>query len=150
MSATTTTTTATTTYENISYPPTDCLVLRIVEHDIETYQVDTTMYVLYDSNYETFVVRAKREGEWTTHSYYCTGVSDLADFISTVICRKNSWSYTLYTVEHLGNNSDDITFEFLENKVSKETELCGYDGLTYKGKTLKKMLGILRNVYNYY
>lgn len=146
-----------TIYENIppppppsSFSPTDCLVLRIVERDSETYEMDATMYVLYDSNNETFVVRTKREGEWTTHSYYCNSTRDLADFISTVMCKQNLWSYTLYTVENLCDSSDDITFGYLENKVSKETELCGYDGLKYKGKTLKKMLGILRNVYNYY
>jgi hypothetical protein len=130
--------------------PTDCLVLRIDEMDVDTKKLDITMYVLYDSNNETFVVRGKRENEWITHSYYCESLKDLSSFLSTVICKQNLWSYTLYTMENLADNSDDISFGTLDRKATKETEFCGYDSLPYSRKTLRKMLNILRNVYNYY
>ena len=133
-----------------STPPTDCLVLRIDEMDIDTKKFDNTMYVLYDSNNETFVVRGKRENEWTTHSYYCDHIKELSSFLSTVICKQNLWSYTLYTMTHLPVDSDEISFGTLDGKATKETEFCGYDKLAYNRKTLRKMLNILRNVYNYY
>ena len=133
-----------------STPPTDCLVLRIDEIDVDTNKSDITMYVLYDSNNETFVIRGKRENEWTTHSYYCDDVKELSSFISTVICKQNFWSYTLYTMSNLSDNSDEISFGTLDIKATKETEFCGYDKLAYSEKTLRKMLNILRNVYNYY
>ena len=130
--------------------PTDCLVLRIDETDVDTKKLDVVTYVLYDSNNEMFVVRVKRENEWTTHSYYCDSVKQLSSFLSTVICKQNLWSYTLFTMENLSENSDDIGFGTLDVKATKETELCGYDSLPYSRRTLKKMLSILRNVYNYY
>lgn len=131
-------------------PPTDCLVLRIDEMDIDTRKLDITVYVLYDSNNETFVVRGKRSNDWTTHSYYCDGVKSLSRFLSTVICKQNFWSYTLYTMSNLPDESDEIGFDTLEEKATKDTEICGYDKLAYSSKTLRKMLNILRNVYNYY
>jgi hypothetical protein len=130
--------------------PTDCLVLRIDETDVDTTKVDIIMYVLYDSNNETFVIRGKREYEWTTHSYYCDDIKELSSFISTVICKQNLWSYTLYTVKQLPDNSDEISFDTLDTKATRENEFCGYDKLAYNKKTLRKMLNILRNVYNYY
>ena len=131
-------------------PPTDCLVLRIDEMDVDTNKLDMTMYVLYDSNNETYVLRGKRENEWTTHSYYCDDVKELSSFLSTVICKQNLWSYTPYTMDHLSDNSDEISFGTLDGKATKETGLCGYDKLVYSRKTLRRMLNILGNVYNYY
>ena len=133
-----------------STPPTDCLVLRIDEIDVDTKKYDTTMYVLYDSNNETFAIRGKRDTDWTTHSYYCDDIKELSSFLSTVICKQNLWSYTLYTITHLPDNSDDISFGMLDGKATKDAEFCGYDKLVYSRKTLRKMLNILRNVYNYY
>ena len=39
---------------------TDCLVLKIEEHDIDTTELDTTLYILYDKNESHFVIRGKR------------------------------------------------------------------------------------------
>jgi len=136
---------------NTTTPPaTDCLLLRIDETDVDSQNLDTTMYVLYDSNEETFVIRGKRENDWTTHSYYCDDVKELSHFLSTVICKENFWSYSLYTITHLPDNSDEISFGMLDEKATKDTELCGYDKLAYSRKRLRRMLNILRNVYNYY
>ena len=131
-------------------PPTDCLVLRIDEFDPPSLQPDTTLYILYDVNFETFVVRGKREGKWQTHSFYCDTVSGLADFVSTVICKSNLWSYTLYNFDNLLTDANDITFGYLDELATKDHELSGYDNLEYSKKELKKMLRILRNVYNSY
>jgi hypothetical protein len=35
--------------ESVNYP-TDCLVLRIDEFDSESHKLDTSMYILYDTN----------------------------------------------------------------------------------------------------
>lgn len=134
----------------MSNPPTDCLVLRIDEIDPPSLEPDTTLYVLYDANYETFVIRGKRSGEWQTHSFYCDTLRGMADFISTVMCKHNLWSYTLYNFDNLLLDSDDITYGSLEELSTKDRELTGYDLQDYNRKELKKMLRILRNVYNYY
>jgi len=137
------------TYPTENYP-TDCAVLRIDEFDRDTYKPDTTMYVLYDANEGMFVVRGKRPNAWETYSFYCDSLHDLKDFISTVICKDNLWSYSLYNCDNLPTDSDDITFGTLEYSVRKENEITGYDYQDYNKHTLKKMLRILRNVYNYY
>jgi len=130
--------------------PTDCLVLRIDEFDCDSYKLDTSMYILYDVNEEVYVIRGKRPGAWETYSFYCETMHDTMDFVRTVICKENLWSYTLYNCDNLALDSDDITFGELEYSVRKETEVVGYDYQNYNKKTLKRMLRILRNVYNYY
>ena len=72
------------------------------------------------------------------------------DFVRTVICKSNLWSYSLYNCSDLPLDSDDITFGTLESSVTTDNEITGYDHQDYNKKTLKRMLRILRNVYNYY
>jgi len=135
--------------ENTNYP-TDCLVLRIDEFDCDTRKLDTSMYILYDVNEDLYVIRGKRPDGWATYSFYCETLHDVKDFVSTVICKENLWSYSLYNCDNLPLDSDDITFGTLEYSVRKELEVAGYDYQQYNKKTLKRMLRILRNVYNYY
>ena len=71
-------------------------------------------------------------------------------FFFIIIFRWFLWTYNLYNCDDLHLDSDDITFGSLENSVSKENEVVGYDLQEYNKRTLKKMLRILRNVYNYY
>ena len=135
--------------ETVNYP-TDCLVLRIDEFDSTSYKLDTSMYILYDTNEEMYVIRGKRPDTWETYSFYCDTMHDTLDFVRTVICKGNLWSYTLYNFSNLSPDSDDITFGELEGHVRRENEVVGYDYQKYDKNTLKRMLRILRNVYNYY
>ena len=135
--------------QTVNYP-TDCLVLRIDEFDCDTRELDNSMYILYDTNEDLYVIRGKRPNTWTTYSFYCENMHDVKDFVNTVICKSNLWTYNLYNCDDLHLDSDDITFGSLENSVSKENEVVGYDLKEYNKKFLKKMLRILRNVYNYY
>ena len=132
---------------------TDCLVLRIDEFDCELNAIcgtlDTSLYIFYDVNKKVYVIRGKRQGD-EPYSFYCKSLDGLKEFISTVICKTNAWSYNLYNCDNLPEHSDDITFEVLGNSVGKYNEIVGYDYENYDKKTLKKMLRILRNVYNYY
>ena len=130
--------------------PTDCLVLRIDEFDSESFKLDTSMYVFYDTNEELYVIRGKRPNTWETYSFYCDTMHDTMDFVRTVICKSNLWSYSLYNCSDLPLDSDDITFGTLESSVTTDNEITGYDQQYYNKRTLKRMLRILRNVYNYY
>jgi len=130
--------------------PTDCLVLRIDEFDSESFKLDTSMYVFYDTNEELYVIRGKRPNTWETYSFYCNTMHDTMDFVRTVICKSNLWSYSLYNCSDLPLDSDDISFGTLESSVTTDNEITGYDQQYYNKKTLKRMLRILRNVYNYY
>jgi len=132
---------------------TDCLVLKIEEYDIDSKELDTTMYVLYDKKEHHFVVRGKRfskKMDSCTYSFNCEFADELADFISFVICRQNQWSYTLYNYDNLPSTSDEISYEFLNSHYSKVYELTGYDRQKYNRSEFLKKLRMLRNVFNYY
>ena len=131
---------------------TDCLVLKIQEHDIETNELDTTLYILYDKKEHQFVVRGKRFSkniDSCTYSFNCEFAHELVDFISFIICMKNKWSYTLYNYDNLPYTSDEISYDFLLKNDSRVYELAGYDCEKYKRKKLLKKLRMLRNVFNY-
>ena len=129
--------------------PTDCLVLEIREFDIDNDTLDTRMFVLYDANEDIFVVRGKRP-EHEAYSFYCDGLHDLSEFIKTVVCKSNFCSFILYNHDNLPLDSDDITFENLATILNTSNEITGFDNMKCKTKLLKRMLRILRNVYNYY
>ena len=133
---------------------TDCLVLKIEEY-IDN-ELDTTLFLLYDNNQETYLVKGKRSNvfgkpETIPYSFYCNCASELVDFISFVICKKSKISYTLYNYDDLPYDSNDIDFEYLkELDGDKEYELAGYDNQKYNKKDILKFLRMLRNVFNYY
>jgi hypothetical protein len=130
----------------------DCLVLKIVETDCDTNERDTTMFVLYDYYNDTFIIRGKRENTVRViaapYSFICHSATDLADFISFVICKNNNWSYTLYNCDNLPADSVDIDYEFLHNNTQNSYELAGYDNKKYGRNLLLKLIRMLRNVHN--
>ena len=96
---------------------TDCLVFKIVEMDVDTAEIDTTMYIIYDKTTRKYLIRGKRSDtsrfQSCTYSYECKFASDLADFIQYLICQDNTVNEILYNFDELPENSNDITFEYL-------------------------------------
>jgi hypothetical protein len=133
---------------------TDCLVLKIEEHDAVSGELDATIYVIYDKRERNYVIRGKRRVTETadacTYSFVCKDHRDLADFLSFVICKENLWTYVLYNYDNLSYDSNDITYEFLNENESNVYELTGYNNLYYSRKGLCSILRMLRNVFNYY
>jgi len=131
----------------------DCLVLKIEEYDSETYELDTTVFLLYDKKERQYVIRGKRRVTETAdscdYSFVCEFAKDLADFISFVICKENLWTYVLYNYDNLPYDSNDITYDFLTD-VSPVYELGGYDKQKYSRRKLLQNLRMLRNVFNYH
>lgn len=130
----------------------DCLVLKIVEKDSDTDEVDTTLFVLYDYYQDTFVIRGKRQNTVRVisapYSFICHSATDLVDFISFVICKDNKWSYTLYNCDNLPSDSVEIDYDFLDKNTGHTFELAGYDDKKYGRNYLLKVLRMLRNVHN--
>lgn len=132
----------------------DCLVLKIEERDVETNNIDTTLYVLYDKKYHNYVVRGRRRNSQKRQSceyaFVCKDVYELYDFITFVVCRKNLWTYVLYNYDNLPVESDELTFDFLYSYDNSDYELGGYDNEKFSRNRLFKNLKMLRNVFNYY
>jgi len=132
----------------------DCLVLKIEEH--VDGELDTTLFILYDNNEETYLVRGKRSNvfgkpETVPYSFYCNYASDLIDFINFVICKKSRISYTLSNYDDLPNNVDEIDYQYLKELDGDIAyEIAGYDNQKYNKKEILKLLRVLRNVFNYY
>ena len=133
---------------------TDCLVLKIEERETDVEILDTTIYVIYDKKDRNYVIRGKRRATETTdsctYSFVCKDHRDLADFLSFVVCKENLWTYVLYNYDNLPYDSNDITYEFLNENESNVYELTGYNNLYYSRKGLCSILRMLRNVFNYY
>jgi hypothetical protein len=132
----------------------DCLVLKIEEH--VDGELDTTLFILYDNNEETYLVRGKRSNvfgkpETVPYSFYCNYASVLTDFINFVICKKSRISYTLSNYDDLPNNVDEIDYQYLKELDGDIAyEIAGYDNQKYNKKEILKLLRVLRNVFNYY
>jgi hypothetical protein len=136
------------------FPVPDCLVLKIEEVERNTKKVDTTLYILYDKKYHNYVIRGRHrlspQSASCEYSFVVENISDLVNFITFVIDRKNLWTYVLYNYDNLPIESDDITFEFLYNYDHNDYELGAYDNENYCRKRLESNLKMLRNVFNFY
>jgi len=128
-------------------------VLKIEEYCNVSDDIDTTLYILYDKEEHNFVIRGKRSSvkfESTSFSFTCEFAEELADFISFSICKENKWTYVLYNYNDLPSCSNDISFDYLVENQSKNSEIAGYNNRKYSRKYLEKNLRMLRNVFNYY
>jgi hypothetical protein len=132
----------------------DTLVLKIVEYENGNLKKpDTTLYILYDKMEQTYVIRGKRSDKVIkscTYSFECKSSKELTEFIDFLICSKNSVSYSLYNYDNLPSTSDEIDFDFLHTYDDICYELSGYDNPNLEKKELRKILRMLRNVFNYY
>jgi hypothetical protein len=133
----------------------DTLVLKIEE--IEAHNgviVDTRLFVFYDANDGTYHLRGERTRTrnvvYKSYSFRCDTTDTLIDFIGLVMCKQNNLCFTLYNINVLPIESSDITYEKLYWTQSLTNEVAGYDNCKYKRKELKKILKLLRNVYNNY
>ena len=132
---------------------TDCLVLKIEERDQDTYELDNTVFILYDYLKCQYVIRGERRDNSSIkkscdYSFVCDKKKQLVSFLTTLIPANNLWTYILYNYDNLPKESNDITYEFLKEYESEEYELYGYDDMMYNKKKLLKQLSILKNVYN--
>jgi hypothetical protein len=132
----------------------DCLVLKIEEIDSDLEQLDQSVFIFYDQNVETYVVRGRRR--WTptiqscTYSYECDNAEDLADFLEYLFCNDNTVNEILYNYDNFPDNSNDITFEFLQEHEHKDYEISGYNNQKHSLKRFKRLLRMIRKVGNYY
>ena len=132
----------------------DCLVLKLEEVEKGTNNIDTTIYIFYDKKTHHYFVRGRRR--WTpqvqscTYSFQCEFAKDLADFLQYVICKKNKVNEILYNYDNFPSESNDVTFDFLNDYYHSDYEISGYDKIKLRRKELLRNLRMLRNVFNYY
>lgn len=132
----------------------DCLVLKIEEIEETTGLFDNTMYVIYDTKRDVFLIRGQRRRSEKMHccsySFECDSVSHLADFIEYCVCPDNRVNEVLYNYDNLPENAHDITFDFLCDYDHADYELSGYNNQWLNRHKLLRNLRMLRNVFNCY
>jgi hypothetical protein len=133
----------------------DCLVLKLEEVEQENDKIDTTLYILYDSKNQHYVLRGQRRVnvyyDSCSYSFICKCENELVDFLEYIICKYNLVNETLYNYDNLSHESNNITFEFLKKHEDKDNELSGYNNdKPLKRNKLLKTLRMLKNVFNYY
>lgn len=130
----------------------DTLVLKIIEY-YNFDKKDTILYILYDNSINRYVIRGKRHEtsliKNCTYSFECDTTHGLAEFIEFLVDSENYVSCILYNYDNLPLTSDEITYEFLEEHDKIQNEISGYDKKKLERKYLLKLLGILKNVFNY-
>lgn len=133
---------------------TDCIVLKIVETEYNSGEIDNTIYLLFDTLKHEFVIRGIRTQSSSTdfepYSFRCGSTRVVCDFLSLVIDNSNIVSYSLYNLNDLPCYSDDITMELLDESCYKAIEIVGYDNLSFDRKTLFKYVSIVGEVVNPY
>lgn len=132
----------------------DCLVLKIQELENNKDKIDTTLYVLYDTRVNKYVVRGKRRltliHRACSYAYECENVEDLADFLQYIICPYNTVNEILYNYNNLPFSSNEISFDFLNENDHSDYEISGYNNKKISRKRLLRNLRMLRKVSNEY
>ena len=133
---------------------TDCLVLKLEEFEHNTDNIDNTIYILYDTNKETYIVRGTRDGgvsnTQSDFSYECENVDSLIVFVRYAIGKHNKVSESLYNFPELYVESNNITFDYLCQRSRDSEEISVYLISRIKKSRLKKMLTMIRDIGNYY
>lgn len=130
----------------------DCLVLKYIEieSDIENVnygRIDNTVYVLFDQRKQTYIIRGKRRS-LCSYSYECENAYDVSNFIKYTICSDNIANETIYNYDNFPEDSNEITYDFLEHGNDHYYEIAGYDGNKFNTKKCLKMLRMLRKISN--
>ena len=139
-----------------------CLVLCIEERDNDNYaQIETTVFVTYDFESETYVLYGKRhdyltkgEGIFNTKFqpffFRMDEVDDIYAFLKFIISKKSLCSYTLYNYNNMPVDCDTVDYDFMKRNADIDYELVAYDYKKVKRGELSNLLEMLYSVYNYY
>ena len=115
----------------------DTIVLKFleIENGKSKNNIDTVIYVFYDSLNHKFGIRGKRTDlpfmKFEDFSFYVRDVNQVSNFLKFVITDKNYFSMIFKNFKDLPGNSDLITFEYLclHDKKDRSDEITGYDEL---------------------
>jgi len=125
---------------------TDCLILRIDEHQLNGSTFTTNhMYVLYDANASHFLIRGVSYD--IPFSFKARYNRDVRQFVECVTIPSSTLYYSLYNYPDLPTTSDKITLEYL-SELSDEYALSL--DKTSNNVSLKSMISMVQNMFNYY
>jgi hypothetical protein len=107
-------------------------VLFLQEHQVDDVStIDNRMFILYDEKEGSFYyygLRNKRNMEYYEGSFHYTRLGTLADFIKyTFNNLVEVLTHEMHSVKIYSYEYNTINFSKLHEKISKSTEIVGYD-----------------------
>jgi hypothetical protein len=124
----------------------DCLILRIDEHQLNGSTFNTNhMYVLYDANASHFLIRGVSYD--IPFSFKARYNRNVRQFVECVTNSNSTLYYSLYNYPDLPTSSDKITYDYL-SELSDDYALSL--DKTSNTVSLKSMISLVQNVFNYY
>ena len=124
----------------------DCLILRIDEHHLNGSTFNTNYaYVLYDANTNYFLVRGVSYD--IPFSFKARYNRDVRQFIDCITHLNSTLYYSLYNYSDLPINADEITLDYL---LELSDEYAISLDKTSNTVSLKRMISMVQNMFNYY
>jgi len=134
---------------------TDCLVLHIASTS------GPQLFIIYDCKTGLYEIRGKNVSEsldyayFNSYSFSCEKVKHLSEFIDALffdskINENKNKIITLYNCDELPETSEDITFEFLTHHLGLNNEIFFKFYKKLSKKKCKKLLKMMKHIYNEY
>lgn len=135
----------------------DCLVLLVESMDTEINQVLGKVYVLYDSVNDLYLVRGRNINDDDPDAYlksfsfvsYGDNYDSIVDFID-LFSTEEQMRITLYNFDDLPLTSEEIKYEYLEEYSDVQYEVLAFRSQNFSRSSVKKMLRMIKNLFNYY
>jgi hypothetical protein len=127
---------------------TDCLVLKINSVNDKT---NATVYIIYDIKTELFIISGKIQ-DGVEFNYNADSAKAVEAFVSFVFSDKQPVNYTIYNHDALPFNQEEINFEELNDSLFENVYEIAYkiDNLNYSKKQVKRLLSMLKHIFNFY
>jgi hypothetical protein len=130
----------------------DILVLKLEEINNETYELESSIFILYNHLQNKFVLKGKRKDVGNTkaytYSFDCYSINALTEFIAYITLKTNRINEILYNYNGLINDLNNIEYHELYNLEHNDYEISRHNNEKLSKKKLKNICGFLQNVFN--
>lgn len=135
------------------------IVLCIEERDDlkENYDIIFgRLFVAYDADMDEYVVYGKRMSSlsdvnvnYQPYFFRTDSATEMYKFVKFVIGRESICSFTLYNYNNMLIDLESSDYEFMVTNMSRNYEMVVYDNVLIKKRNFKKIMDILKNMFNY-
>ena len=130
------------------------IVFCIEERDESDYEkITNRLFLEYDYENDNYVVYGKSIHDRINYEPYFFRADrsfDMYQFVKFVVSKVSLCSYTLYNYNNMNIDLEKADYYFMENNMHPNYEIAAYDDIYLQKKRFRKILRIMKRVYNYY
>jgi hypothetical protein len=130
------------------------LTLCIEERDGNDYnKIVHRIFLSYDVEQESYVIYGRPQRiaiDSEPYFFRCDKSSDMYKFVKFLLGKKTQCSYTLYNYNNMPFDLEGVDYFFMEENMDIRYELAAYDNVRLTKVDFRKILRMLKNVYNFY